>query len=348
MMRIGTAAMLLVVGFEASSASAFHDGGAASCDGCHVTHNSQNNLPIVPGPGNDYSLKAGNASEVCLVCHAQSAGAVLGLNPLAPPLEKGGGNFVFLLEDNLNDAVGGATSPIAGRAAGHNVVAPAFGLTQETRYSMSPGGGFPVDELGCTSCHDAHGRGGFRMLLGTGETQGFVTFTASAPDASGLALVPGAVETRTSHSAYRSGMTDWCGNCHGRYHEQLGATFEHPIDDPLSSGVIDQYNEYDGVTKPTGGSSLTAYLPEVPFEDPAAAIGSTSGPSPSSRLNCVSCHRAHASSAPAAARWDFAVTQLGDDGAESGSWPIPNPYADPAQPSLCWKCHEGGAPTPTP
>lgn len=347
-MRIGTAALLLVVGFGASSASAFHDGGAASCDGCHVTHNSQGNLPIVPGPGNDYSLKAGNASEVCLVCHAQSAGAVLGTNPLAPPLEKGAGNFVFLLEDNLNDATGGASSPIAGRAAGHNVVAPAFGLTQETRYSMSPGGSFPVDELGCSSCHDPHGRGGFRMLLGAGETQGFVTFSAAAPNAVGLALVPGAVETRTSHSAYRSGMTDWCGNCHGRYHEQLGAPFEHPIDEPFSAGVIDQYNEYDGVTNPTGGSSLNAYLPEVPFEDPTAAISSTAGPSPSSRLSCLSCHRAHASSAPAAGRWDFAVAQLGEDGAESGSWPIPNPYSDPTQPALCWKCHEGGAPTPTP
>lgn len=340
-------AWLLAAGAAAAPVAAFHEGGVASCDGCHVTHNSQNGQPIVPGPSNDYSLKAAAASDVCLLCHAGSAGAVLGLNPLAPPPERGGGNFVFLLENNLNDAAGGATSPIFGRAAGHNVVAPAHGLTQENRYSVAPGGTFPVAELGCTSCHDPHGTSSFRLLHGLGASpSGLVTFTAAAPDAQGLALTPGAVETPTSHSAYRSGMAAWCGNCHGRYHEDAGSAFEHPIDDPLAVDVVDQYNEYDGVTNPTGGSALTSYLPEVPFEDATATVGSTAGPTTASRLSCLSCHRAHASSAPASGRWDFAVTQLGDDGVASGSWPIPNPYGDPSQPSLCWKCHEGGTIVP--
>ena len=40
------------------------------------------------------------------------AGAVLGPDPLAPPPEKGGGNFGYLFEDNLNDGHGGGADPI--------------------------------------------------------------------------------------------------------------------------------------------------------------------------------------------------------------------------------------------
>ena len=54
---------------------------------------------------------------------------------------------------------------------------------------------------------------------------------------------------------------------------------------------------------------------------------------------CLTCHRAHASSGPNAGRWDFNITFLSEDGLESGSYPLPDPYADPAQRSLCNKCH---------
>ena len=78
-------------------------------------------------------------------------------------------------------------------------------------------------------------------------------------------------ELRTAHSAYRSGTSAWCGNCHGDYHDTVGtATFEHPNDELLPVDVVDQYNLYDGVLNPAGGNTLTAYLPEVPFEDGGA------------------------------------------------------------------------------
>ena len=56
---------------------------------------------------------------------------------------------------------------------------------------------------------------------------------------------------------------------------------------------------------------------------------------------CASCHRAHASSAVSAGRWDFSVTFLFEDGDESGSYEIPNPYpaVGNSQRSLCNKCH---------
>ena len=40
---------------------------------------------------------------------------------------------------------------------------------------------------------------------------------------------------------------------------------------------------------------------QVPFEDPSASVSSTAGPTAASRITCLSCHRAHATSAPAAA-----------------------------------------------
>ena len=73
-------------------------------------------------------------AEILLHLPAQEAGAVLGLNPLLPPPEKGGGNFVFLLEDNINDAPDGLIDPITGDASGHNLVAPGHGLQADPRY----------------------------------------------------------------------------------------------------------------------------------------------------------------------------------------------------------------------
>ncbi len=151
----------------------------------------------------------------------------------------------------------------------------------------------------------------------------------------------GGSESRANHTAYQDGMSAWCANCHGRYHRggATSSTFKHPIDRALGSKTRDHYNFYNGDDDPTGGTTATAYLPEVPFEDRTVTIGSTSGPGPSARIQCLSCHRAHASSAPSSGRWDFNVTLLSDDGLQSGSYPIPDPYGSASQGPLCHKCH---------
>ena len=68
-------------------------------------------------------------------------------------------------------------------------------------------------------------------------------------------------------------------------------------------------------------------------------VNTTGGPTATSQVSCISCHRAHGTSAPDAGRWEFAVTHLEADGHESGSYKIPNPY-DVYQRSLCNKCHK--------
>lgn len=342
---------LLTVPTGARPAFGFHRGGVGNCKACHVMHESRDGLSVAMfSSGEPGLLLEETPSDVCLRCHATEEGEVFAINPQMPAMEKGGGNFIFLLEENLNDAPDGASNLIPGETAGHNLVAPGHGLASDGRHNVSPGGSFPAADLGCTSCHDPHGNGNFRHLYGAGPVQGGLTvFSSPAPRAEGIGL-GGTAESNGQHTAYQSGMSDWCGNCHGRYHDDFqtpvvpggGTPLEHPSDEPLDSEIRDQYNIYNGDDDSSGGSQAIAYLAAVPFEDATSTTTSTLGPSGGGRVMCLTCHRAHASSSPAAGRWDFRVGLLSQDGLVSGSFPIPNPFNSSNQGTLCSKCHVGG------
>ena len=342
-MNLGQIAMAMgALLLAAQPALAFHEQGVAKCDGCHTMHNSEGGDPEAPTT-TVYLLTHETASDVCLSCHENNYGAVFGVDPMNPPPEMGGGNFVFLLENNINDAPNGANYPLDGDAAGHNVIAPSRGIGPDGNHNSGPGGGYPASEMSCTSCHDPHGNQNFRMLRGVGEAGGGDWhFIYPAPQAVGIDLSSGG-ESRSNHSAYLSGMSEWCANCHRSFLNDHGhGAFEHPTEHDFDSEQRDRYSHYEGDADPAGGSPETAYLPEVPFEDPSNQIGSTYGPNSNSRILCLTCHRAHASSAPAAGRWDFRVEYLSDDGLASGSHPIPDPYGHPDQRHLCHKCHAPG------
>lgn len=320
----------------------FHDAGVAYCGGCHTMHNSRDGMAVdtLHPNGNAYLLIRATPSDVCLTCHGTSASrGVFAADPLAPGNEHGAGNFVFLTEDNINDGHNGATNPILGRAAGHNIDAPSRGVGPDGTVTTAPGGTFVSSNMECSSCHDPHGNTNFRLLYGVGDVQdGLYNFTNAAPTAIGIALGSAAVESPTNHTAYQSGFSAWCGNCHGDFHNN-GTKLIHPSGSTLGGTIANNYNLYNGTADYTGGSALTAYLPQVPFEDAANTVASTAGPSAGSQVSCVTCHRAHATSGPDAGRWDFKVTIWADEGVESGSYVIPNPYNDPNQRSLCNKCH---------
>lgn len=338
---LGALAFLTVWGLAPVSSSAFHDGGSSSCAVCHIMHASEEGQVVIVESGP--LLQAASSSDLCLTCHDQDT--VFGMDPLNPPPERGAGNFVFLLEDNINDAPDGQSFPIAGEAAGHSIISLDRATAADTRYQESPGGIFPANELGCTSCHDPHGNNKFRMLNGIGPVQGGIAdFTNPAPEAVGLDISnPLAIEADDQHTAYLAGMSAWCANCHGNYHENsFNSTFEHPDDESLGNAQINIYNRYNGDSDPKGGTQATAYLKDVPFEHPGSSTHSTFGPTSGSRIMCLSCHRAHASSSPAATRWDMRVNKLDEDGVVSGSYATPNPYPGPLQGSLCRKCHPKG------
>ena len=104
--------------------------------------------------GNQYLLLTPDPSSVCLNCHAgvgaPSSNAVSTTDGSAMTP---GGDFYWLTKTFT--WIGGS---VAGDAHGHNIVAWDYALRQ-TPSGVAPGGGiFPANRLGCTSCHDPHGR----------------------------------------------------------------------------------------------------------------------------------------------------------------------------------------------
>jgi predicted CXXCH cytochrome family protein len=348
------AAAAVVLG---APALAFHDGGVAHCNGCHTMHNSQDGvgmndgLPV--GEGFASLLLFADATSVCLDCHdGEGSYHIWSADPDNPDVgnaNRGGGDFVFLEETNINDAHGGASNPIMGYAAGHSVISTMKGTIEDPVLSSSPGGAYPASEMACTSCHDPHGTGSYRILYQSGQAIPFATFTATI-DADGISLF-GPSESNTNHNAYKTGFSAWCATCHEDFHAKWGTEFIHPSGQNLGAGVALQYNTYMGSTDcvdnpPAGvtpcgsGTGTGVYLAAVPFEDDAMTTSFADGPTSASRVACMTCHRAHATSAPDAGRWDFSITGLEEDGHESTSYKIPNPYpGDTSQRSACNKCH---------
>jgi Zn-finger protein len=319
---------------------AFHDGGVASCSSCHMMHGSGGEYDVPPSIDNNYLLLSETPTELCLSCHATDQGSVWAVNPFLPAPEHGGGNFIFATATNINDAPDGALFPLAGSHGVHNCVALSRGVLADAMNTHAPGGTYPSASLGCTSCHDPHGNTNFRMLRGAGHVPaGDFYFTSSAPIAEGITTT-GPAESPSLHTAYKSGWSNWCANCHGMYHRNAQNAFQHPVDRAIDKDTRNSYGLYDGTDNPTGGTPLSSYIPELPFEDNTLTATSTNGPGPSSRIACITCHRAHGSSATDLGRWDFRALNLQNDGVVSGSFPIPSPYTSANERQLCVKCHK--------
>ena len=319
-----------------NAVDAFHEGGVGQCGGCHVMHNPQ-------GFNNSWLLPGTDASSVCLTCHAGTGSP--NSNHIASPDGSAmtpGGDF-YWLQKNFFWAEGSSPD----RSHGHNIVAKDYGFTADSVLLKAPGGTYSSSDLGCTSCHDPHGKvnsglpisasgsygftpvqgtalGNYRMLGGSaydgGEhVQGYY-FNYNAPIARQNSIIQYG-ETDTSHVSYGSGMSEWCANCHEAIlfteHTSINHSFNHPSGYSAFLGdSVDWYNSYIKTGDFSGGRT-TAYLALVPFErgiadttllDPA----STLGPDSNSRIICLTCHRAHASAFPHIGRWDFSAELIAD------------------------------------
>ncbi|MBI4831074.1 MAG: hypothetical protein HY801_05870 [Candidatus Lindowbacteria bacterium] len=327
--------------------AAFHDGGVAYCGGCHTMHNSQAGLPVDPGSptGNPYLLIRETPSDTCLTCHAAYGQMSTDGQTLGP-----GGDFYWMTQDISWDSGEGAMVTVFGREHGHNIKAPGYGIQTDSVLTTSPGGSFNSAHLGCNSCHDPHGNGNFRLLYGIGTTQanypGNYTFNRAAPMALGCpwetGITDAGAEKIGQHTAYISGMSDWCANCHNNMHSGRTNNIVHPTNIRLGSTLRYNYNGYRTTSDKTHGQYSSAYLPLVPFEDPLNTTTSTTGAGYSSKVMCLTCHRAHASPYRDAGRWDFEQTRLSDSHPANEpylSQYVGNPLDMAAQRSLCNKCH---------
>jgi cytochrome c553 len=335
-------------------------------------HNSADNP--VRGTPNNTLLKGSTASDTCLNCHKGNGRYRISSTDGTNVNE--GGDF-FWVGLTYTVMVRGNPVNFEGDDHGHNVIANDFGMQMDAKNGVAPGGTYPASDLGCNSCHDPHGQvgggtgvgqlpigvsgsyggtapdgtivGNYRLLGDSSYAPpGGGTFSADAP-------IARADSYAGANTDYGSGMSEWCGNCHGEY---INDSHKHPAGDGEHLGVEgSNYNSYVA-TGDFEGSIGTAYDALVPFErgvtdgsllDPF----STQGPDGNANVMCLTCHRAHASAHENAGRWDFGVTLLAESHAlESPDVPsgaavyyangsvvdIGSRYGE-YQRSLCNKCH---------
>ena len=361
---------------------AFHEGGVDNCQGCHVIHQSQSDQNQESFNTTSLGeLKGLDSSSTCLRCHAEK-GKFYNVLSNDGSTYSAGGDF-YWLKKTFTWSENGKLCWSLGGNHGHNVVAVEYGLNQENTLNSSPGGSYPSSTLGCTSCHDPHSRmikddqtgkiltsdpngdelnlgtniGSYRLLGGIGYSGGSlssgVTFKHPAPVAA--ANSQNWTETDSNHTAYASGMSEWCSNCHSDF---FSGKSKHPAGSnaTLTNTIIFNYNSYVK-TGDIAGTPANAYLALVPFELGFADIWSldplsTSGPDYGANVMCLTCHRAHASAFENSGRWDFGTTFIADshprlgDGGATGNDGRNSYYGRDMvsefglyQKQLCNKCH---------
>jgi hypothetical protein len=364
----GLAALAATIGL-AGTATAFHGGGVAHCDGCHSMHNSPEN-PVAGNP-NTTLLKGSDASSTCLNCH-EGAGASYSYHSFSSDgtVWSPAGDFFWLTQSYTNSNWSGPVTSDPDNM-GHNVIALDFGLTIDGTNAAAPGGVYPSGLLGCQSCHDPHGQVGAGTAGGmppisvsgsygdvpvAGTIAGNYRLLEDALAAAPIAVTAGFGETDASHAAYGKNMGEWCAGCHVGY---INDNHKHPSGNgEFLNGQATTYNAYVATGDFTGVQA-TSYDALVPFErqetDKAvllAAVTSTAGPDSTDNVMCLTCHRAHASAFNNITRWDMEREFLAE------GWPtaqnlidmgaVPNAdyygrditteYGE-FQRSLCNKCH---------
>ena len=343
---------LLAVGVS-TTAFAFHEGGVGECAGCHSMHS--------PAAGGTRLLVGTDPSSACLTCHEHAGDTgpfsyhistnLADMPAGTAPLQRTPGGDFGWLKKSYTFLLDGITTTDDGANMGHDIKAVDFGYTgRSNNPTTAPGGTFSTANLGCNSCHDAHGRtrrlatgtlattgapikgsgsytdaanepdatgavGLYRLLAGPGYTQGGVTFDG-APAAKVQSSYNRSEDTTSTRVAYGAMTTtghqtwgDWCATCHPGMHS--ASAYVHPVDASFGNGTDTNYNQYVKSGDMTGGAGATAYTSLVPFAiattaytDLVTAAGSTAGAGSTSRVMCLSCHRAHASGFLYMLRWE--------------------------------------------
>jgi hypothetical protein len=169
--------------------------------------------------------------------------------------------------------------------------------------------------------------GVYRLLAGVGyapKSYNAGSFGNPSPDAVAPASYNGASTTIAGtfdRVAYGRGMSEWCANCHTSMHKDIttvgsAAGLVHPAGNgaKLSSDVVTSYNTYvsSGVTgtPPNNGYSalapfeigVTDSLPAT-YANLATFVATPNAAATTNNVNCLACHRSHASAFGSMARY---------------------------------------------
>lgn len=179
----------------------------------------------------------------------------------------------------------------------------------DSGYGDQPGARPVMGEpLACVTCHLPHGGDNYRMLRvqlsGISSEEVQVVSNEIGGDApSQQGYEPDYVTAR-----YRTGMVDWCVECHYHYHETTTVV----VADPGNKEIVGvRYRHEVNAVLGTVTTSLPREQPE----------GFSVSQQPSDRLLCLTCHYAHGTSATAtglaasaAPAYDSALLRIDDRG----------------------------------
>jgi len=193
--------------------------------------------------------------------------------------------------------------------------------------------GEPIVESGSYGGEATNGQavGAYRLLGGAGykskdggASTAFVNNPpiAVAPSSYNRAEVSDGAMVRV---AYGAGMSEWCANCHASIHLTSAYTsgtvgLKHPAGNNAAVGatIATNYQTYVSSGNMTG-SAGTSYNSLVPFAENETDVAvlmaqqvTTAGPSASSTVSCLSCHRAHASGFDSMVRYDLSGELITD------------------------------------
>ncbi|HMN03033.1 MULTISPECIES: c-type cytochrome OmcS [Geobacter] len=165
--------------------------------------------------------------------------------------------------------------------------------------------------------------GAYRILGGTGyqpkSLSGSYAFANQVPAAVAPSTYNRTEATNQTRVAYGQGMSEWCANCHTDIHNSSYPTnLRHPAGNGAKFGatIAGLYNSYKKSGDLTG-TQASAYLSLAPFEEGTADYtvlkahaqindSVLTGADATSNVNCLSCHRAHASGFDSMTRFNLA------------------------------------------
>lgn len=238
-------------------AGQWHYGANLVCSDCHTQHNSTGGAPMRtdgnPEPAR-MLLRRGTPMELCLSCHD-------GANPTAPDVIA---PVTYIAESAAGSFPNSGGTPTTNA---HHLNNP----TPE----VPPGGTVPL-VLTCTTCHDPHGNANYRNLRTDPTRTNLPPQTVLAFQTKIPGLAPVEQVYVPSNVVYKSGVSAWCGKCHGAPVEGS----DHPDERPLWGSLIASYTRWTSTT-----------LPRVPVHSPSDNVV----PSTDDRVMCLSCHKAHGS-----------------------------------------------------
>jgi hypothetical protein len=353
------AAVAAIIGLSTAS-YAFHSGGVAECMGCHDIHDGQSAsaLLIAQDISSTCANASCHGSPSAGSYHILTPTNTVGVPPLQ--ITPGGDFGWLLKTYTWSPRAGSSSTELGERHGHNIVAAAIPGYVSDSTNTVAPGGSMDATQLSCNSCHDNHGKlrrlnsgaiattgapiigsgsytnstlpaanqavGMFRLLRGPGSTAGSggQTFT-TVFNASVAATYNRTEAVSQTAEAYGAGVSNWCSTCHPDMHSATSGKLTHPVDQGFSAGVAGNYNAYlgSGLTGASGFDTIIPFQTDnttdmLALETAANTVNAQAATS--SRVMCLSCHRAHASGFAHMTRWQ----NEGEFIAADGVWPGTN------------------------